>query len=143
MARPREFDIEQAREDAMNVFWDSGYKGTSLPDLLDSLGLSRGSLYKAFGNKKNLFIQALKLYDETVLQPGIVLLENRHSRPGKNRIEAFFEFALNRAEDGDRRGCLMCNAAVGAAHDDEEIRALIERMFCGFDGGICRSASRY
>ncbi|MGI9350830.1 MAG: TetR/AcrR family transcriptional regulator [Rhizobiaceae bacterium] len=136
MARPREFDIEQAREDAMNVFWDGGYKGTSLPDLLDSLGLSRGSLYKAFDSKRSLFVEALLLYDKTVLQPGVALLKDGRIISGESRIEKFFDYAVDRAEAGDRRGCLLCNAAVGAAHDDREIGTIVARMFKELTSGI-------
>jgi TetR/AcrR family transcriptional repressor of nem operon len=48
MARPREFDIDEALERAMNVFWSKGYEGASLQDLLDAMNIARGSLYKAF-----------------------------------------------------------------------------------------------
>ncbi|MFX5776960.1 helix-turn-helix domain-containing protein, partial [Acinetobacter baumannii] len=44
--RPREFEIDAAVESAMQVFWTRGYHGTSLVDLIDGTGLSRGSLYK-------------------------------------------------------------------------------------------------
>ena len=47
MARPREFEIDDALQDAMAVFWRKGYDGASLPDLLDGMGIARGSLYKA------------------------------------------------------------------------------------------------
>ena len=46
----------------MAVFWDHGYEGASLPDLMAGTGLSRGSLYKAFGDKKALLLAALDLY---------------------------------------------------------------------------------
>lgn len=52
IGRPREFELEEAARDAMNVFWDLGYEAASLPDLIAGTGLSRGSLYKAFGDKR-------------------------------------------------------------------------------------------
>ena len=66
--RPRQFDIEDAVGDAMNVFWTRGYHATSLTDLLDVTGLSRGSLYKAFGDKKSLFLKAMDRYAEAGLR---------------------------------------------------------------------------
>ena len=60
--RPREFDTDAVVERAMNVFWSSGYHGTSLPDLLAATRLSRGSLYAAFGDKHGLFLRALDRY---------------------------------------------------------------------------------
>ncbi|WP_206543558.1 helix-turn-helix domain-containing protein [Pantoea dispersa] len=62
LGRPREFELETAARDAMKVFWDRGYDRASLPDLIAGTGLSRGSLYKAFGDKKGLLLAALGLY---------------------------------------------------------------------------------
>lgn len=136
MARPREFDIDKACEDAMNVFWAGGYKETSLPDLLDGLKLSKGSLYKAFGSKKNLFVEALRLYDEGILQPGVALLRDREIVSGGDRISQFFSYAIARVEEGDHRGCLLCNAAVGAAYGDGEIGAIVRRMIADLTDGF-------
>ncbi|MEM9332905.1 MAG: TetR/AcrR family transcriptional regulator [Pseudomonadota bacterium] len=137
MARPREFDLGKAREDAMHVFWDGGYKETSLPDLLDGLQLSRGSLYKAFGSKKNLFVEALTLYDETVLQPGVLALKDASTGDGVARISRFFSSAIVAVDEGDRRGCLLCNAAVGAAHNDPDIAEFVNRMLSDLTEGFC------
>ena len=63
MARPREFDLDHALESAMLVFWEHGFEGASLPDLLDGMGITRGSLYKAFEDKKALFLKAMELYE--------------------------------------------------------------------------------
>ena len=54
MARPREFDTDVALSGAMDVFWEHGYEGASLPDLLIGMHLTRGSLYKAFNGEKTL-----------------------------------------------------------------------------------------
>ena len=58
--RPREFELDAAAHDAMQVFWDKGYEGTSLPDLIAGTRLSRGSLYKAFKDKKAVFIATME-----------------------------------------------------------------------------------
>ena len=68
MARPREFDENQALEKALLVFWDKGYEGTSLTDLLGEMGLTKSSFYKAFGSKEDLFRRISKLYDEDYLK---------------------------------------------------------------------------
>lgn len=136
MARPREFDLDQARKDAMNVFWEQDFQGTSLPDLLDGLNLSRGSLYKAFGSKRALFLEALQLYDRSVLQPGILLLTDETKGSGVERITVFFEMALRSVEGGDRRGCLLCNAAVSATRDDEDVGKLVLRMLDDLSRGF-------
>lgn len=63
MARPREFDVDEAIFKAMRLFWRKGYEATSLTDLTAELGITRPSLYAAFGNKEALFLQVLDRYD--------------------------------------------------------------------------------
>ncbi len=65
--RPREFDVEQALAIALRLFWTRGYEGTSLSDLTEAMGITRPSLYAAFGNKEALFRQALDLYEREKL----------------------------------------------------------------------------
>jgi AcrR family transcriptional regulator len=61
--RPREFDVEKALERALDVFWRQGYAGTSMSDLTDALGITRASLYAAFGNKEALFQRVMDCYE--------------------------------------------------------------------------------
>ena len=56
--RQRSFDKQQALENAMRVFWQKGFIGASLMDLTESMGINKPSMYAAFGNKEQLFIQA-------------------------------------------------------------------------------------
>jgi len=61
--RPREFCTDAALATALRLFWSKGYEGTSLSDLTEAMGITRPSLYAAFGNKEQLFRQALDLYE--------------------------------------------------------------------------------
>ena len=62
MARAKEFDQDQAVERAMKVFWNLGYDGTSISDILQATGLSRSSLYETFGGKRALFLRTIAAY---------------------------------------------------------------------------------
>ena len=62
--RPREFDVENALDRALEVFWRKGYEGASLEDLTEAMGINRPSLYAAFGSKEELFRLALDRYAE-------------------------------------------------------------------------------
>jgi len=66
--RPRKFDRDQALARAMEVFWSRGYEGASLADLTKAMGINPPSLYAAFGDKENLFIEAVQRYHENVRQ---------------------------------------------------------------------------
>jgi AcrR family transcriptional regulator len=63
MGRPRAFDMDQALDQALHVFWAKGYEGTSISDLTEAMGINPPSLYAAFGNKEALFKQALERYE--------------------------------------------------------------------------------
>jgi AcrR family transcriptional regulator len=100
--RPREFCTEQALDRALEVFWRKGYEGASLPDLTAAMGISRPSLYAAYGSKQELFQRAIDRYlagpaahvraalqeptarkvAERMLVGGIALVTSKHNPPG-------------------------------------------------------------
>jgi len=128
VGRPREFDLDDAARDAMDVFWDHGYEGASLPDLIAGTGLSRGSLYKAFGDKKGLLLAALDHYVATALKVVAELL----SQPGgvKPAIRAsLLRYAALSTGKAGRRGCLVVAMATEMAAHDAEIAERTGRMF--------------
>lgn len=139
MARPREFDTEEALERAMNVFWEFGYDKTTLPDLLDGMNITRGSLYKAFKSKKFLFLSVLKRYDEQEVNAAVRHLE-RADMGGWDRIVSLFDNIAETVDRGERRGCLLCSAVAGPASYDREISAavqeLLDRMRMAFQAAL-------
>lgn len=111
----------------MDVFWTYGYEGASLPDLLAGMGIARGSLYKAFEDKKSLFMLVLARYEEEVVMPAVALLLDPDTPDGWDRIKALFSLVVGAVRRGDRRGCLVCSAAAGAASDDVDIAKAVHR----------------
>jgi len=72
--RKREFDSELALDAAMHTFWQKGYVGTSLSDLIENMGINKPSIYRTYGNKEALFIKATRRYLETQMKPHLALL---------------------------------------------------------------------
>ncbi|MEP2027285.1 MAG: TetR/AcrR family transcriptional regulator [Paracoccaceae bacterium] len=120
MARPREFETNKALAKAMDVFWQRGYSDATLPDLLAGMNLTRGSLYKAFKDKKSLFLLVLSNYDEQAVGEAVDLLTNPE-QDGLERISELFGSIVLRTVAGDRRGCLLCSAISGPASYDSDI----------------------
>jgi AcrR family transcriptional regulator len=108
MARPREFDREQALESAERVFWAKGYASTSTEDLLAAMGIGRQSLYNAFGDKRALYLEALERYQRATLSGHLQRLKAPASP--LTGIEALLLGLI--AEDDDQRamGCMGVGA---------------------------------
>jgi AcrR family transcriptional regulator len=129
VGRPREFDTEKALERAMVLFWRQGYEGTSLADLTEALGITRPSLYAAFGSKEALFLQALDLYEARA--------GYREAALAAPTAEAYARALLEGAADlhGDRKnppGCLGVQGALACAPQSDTVRMeLIRRRKIG------------
>jgi len=112
VGRPREFVEEEALERACELFWRQGYEATSLNQLVESMGISRQSLYNTFGGKEKLFLRVIDHYTETRLAAVISLLGDEGA--DLRSIEQYFgQVAAGTTMPGDvRKGCLMVNTAV-------------------------------
>jgi len=117
MARPREFDPDDVVACAMDLFWDSGYHGSSYQALEAATGLNRSSLYNAFGGKQELFCRALDAYRDG---PCRELHRPLREQRGYEAIEAYLEqlatFVRSRLAS---RGCLMLNTSLEEPVDDQ------------------------
>ena len=127
MGRPREFEKEEAIEKAMVVFWKHGYQDASLPELLEGMGLTRGSLYKAFKDKKNLFLIVLDHYETAAVDVAVTQLTDQNEPVGTTRILSLFAGIYGAVARGEHRGCLMCTAAAGPEMEDPEIAQAVHR----------------
>ena len=112
----------------MNVFWTRGYHATSLTDLLDGTGLSRGSLYKAFGDKKSLFMKSLAHYAEAGLDELGETLASPGSAKEAIRAALMIYVPLSSGSAG-RRGCMVMATAAEMLPHDPEVADLVQKTF--------------
>ena len=124
MARPKEFDVDEALERAMNLFWERGYEATSMSDLVTHLGVSRQSLYDTFGDKHAIYTAAL---ERCRAREGAALNRALASdEPVRAVLRRLLEAVVRQDLDSScARGCMLVNAAVERASSDETVRALL------------------
>ena len=125
MGRQREFDVDQALDAALGVFWRKGYEGASYTDLTQATGVERPALYSVFGNKEALFRRALERYYEHYLDffPAALLLPTSRD-VAAHILRGAAELNTRYA---DRTGCLGIHGALAGSDDAEPIRrALVD-----------------
>ena len=115
LGRPRAFDIEEALDRAMQVFWRKGYLGTSLSDLTNAMGINRPSLYAAFGNKKSLF---RKVLDRYLKGPSVYLSEALREPTARAVVERVFYGVVDLLTDPHTpRTCMWVHGALSCGDD--------------------------
>ena len=119
MARKKEFDTEYVLDKAAELFWKNGYSNTSVQDLVDSLGLGKGSIYNAFKNKHKLFLATLDRYADrsNSLFQGIL-----NEASTKEAFRKLFLFLIDEIiNDDEQRGCFIINATTELAAIDPDV----------------------
>lgn len=132
MARPREFDEDTALDRAMDVFWRKGYQATSTDDLMEAMGIGRGSFYNTFESKRKVYLRTLDRY-LTVLEEGGPYRMLRELEPGAPALEGLLGSYLDSvASEHGNHGCYFVHVAKEHRGEDPEvqkaIRAGIARM---------------
>lgn len=127
MVRTREFDPQTALSRAIELFSSKGYSETSMDDLVSATGVSRYGLYGTFGNKRELFEQALERYADSMgRQSFLRLLEPDASL---DHIRAIFDERIeSMCSSGENRGCMLCHTAMELAPHDPEIKDVIQKF---------------
>jgi len=127
MVRTRAFDPSQALARAVDLFSSKGYSETSMDDIVRATGVSRYGIYGTFGNKRELFEQALERYaDGMGKQSFLRLLEPDASLAHIRRI--FDERIESACASGDKRGCMLCHTAMELAPHDHEIAGVLQKF---------------
>jgi TetR/AcrR family transcriptional repressor of nem operon len=141
MARQREFDADAALDRAMEVFWSKGYEATSLDDLCEVTGLSRSSLYAAFGSKRNLLLRSVERYvaqrnpriTAVLAQPG----------PVRDAFAALARQFIDQIVAGPgRRGCFLGNCAAELPRSDRTALARVKQGLATTEAAFCGALVR-
>src|SRR5437764_11063990 len=118
--RKRQFDVDEALDRALEVFWKRGYEGATLPELTRAMGINKPSLYAAFGNKEQLFRKALERYQTG---PMSFLTEALRQPTARAVAEAIFSGFVWMQHDRDKaRGCLVVSGALACGEEAETVR---------------------
>lgn len=139
--RPREFDRDAALEQAMRLFWERGYEGTSVGDLAETLNIGKPSLYAAFGSKEQLFYESLDLYERTIgyFPPGwldaIPTAREAIEKILRRNVETY-------ADPSVPTGCFIVLAAAVGPPQNAEVRADLQRRRHAAESAFARRIAR-
>ncbi|GAA3714929.1 TetR/AcrR family transcriptional regulator [Nonomuraea antimicrobica] len=126
---------------AMNAFWRQGYEATSTRDLTDRTGLGPSSLYNTFGDKRQLYLRALRRYYETNTGEQTVLLAE--PGPAKDRLRAWMVQAIDvDLSDPETAGCFVLNAMVEKADQDPDIKQEVRRHVTTIEHALRETVAR-
>ena len=140
MGRPRAFDMDQALDQALHLFWEKGYAGTSISDLTEAMGINPPSLYAAFGNKEKLFKKALDRYEDLRDQ----ILEEAFAAPtAREAVTRLLEGTAERLSDKcNPRGCLMVQGALSGGEECEAVKRDLASRRAGVEALIRKRLKR-
>ena len=135
--RPRSFDETGALEKATQVFWSKGYDGVTIDDLVEGMGVGRPSLYAIFGDKRAIFLRALKAYAE---RKGALAAKALLSpQTLRDSIAGFLRYAVESATQKESaRGCLMM--CVAPLVNDAEVQQFLQSAVAG---GVALAERRF
>ncbi|MGW4485028.1 TetR/AcrR family transcriptional regulator [Amycolatopsis sp. NPDC004368] len=141
MGRTRTFDVGEALDVALDTFWQRGYDATSIQALCQAMDLQPGSVYAAFGNKRDLFVSALRAYAETVSAEAIERLNTAPS--GLQGLRDYFAHLVDAMVDGRRRwGCLVTNSLVELTDRDPALAVMFEHHLANLRTSLAGALTR-
>ncbi len=140
LGRPKQFNHDEALGKAMDVFWTKGYEATSVQDLLDHMGINRGSMYGTFGDKHALFVEAVEHYARTVMRQVHDTLEAPGSPLGN--VRRFIAMWADMAASGECRGCLITNTAVELAPHNPAVAQAVKSALSLLEKALHKTLER-
>jgi TetR/AcrR family transcriptional repressor of nem operon len=142
MGRARGFDVDEALDAALELFWQRSYEGTSIQALCRAMDLQPGSVYAVFGSKRDLFVSALRRYAGTVSAEAVDRINSAPS--GLQGLRDYFGHLVDAMVEGKRaRGCLVTNSLIEFATRDPELAGMFElhlaRLQTSFAAALARA----
>ncbi len=133
--RPKLYDSEAALKAAGEVFWVKGFSGTSLDDLSEAMGMNRPSIYRAFGDKEEIYRQALQQFGATMDEAfNSTLLQEKNLATG---LKKFYRMALDiYSSDEIALGCMLWSTAPAATIIHPEVQTDLLAAIQHVDGLI-------
>lgn len=128
----KSFDMNDALNGAMQVFWKKGFEATSISDLLRGMSLNKGSFYNAFESKQNVFLQALLKYDTENRKQTLSVLSDMENPMAAIRT-LFDGIVIEAANDQEKKGCLLVNTALDMQNLAPEVQEQIKTSFGEFE----------
>lgn len=123
--RPREFNEETVKKTIMESFWRKGFSATSLDELAAATGLTRPSLYGAFGDKVNMYLQSMHVYTDFLVEQTGSAVRSAHSL--SEALTGFFEVILDICYQEEKPlGCFLMGTAMVEAPAYPEIQELLK-----------------
>src|SRR4051794_7889970 len=137
MAGKKAFEPQRVLEKAMNAFWERGYEGISIEDLVQATGIGRGSLYGTFADKHSLYLAALDQYVAAVKAQTKTLLDQEGTL--HEVLQQLFQVQLDALlSDPARRGCFLVNASLEMAPHDPAVNTVVQSALQEFQEGLYR-----
>lgn len=131
MARTKSFDRDEALAGAVACFWNHGYEGTSLDALMHDMNVARQSLYDTFGDKRTLYIEALRRYRNDTQRALRAAFAN--DRPVRDAFRDVLAGLCGETRESLQRGCLMLSASLERSADDAELAELLRENQAGVE----------
>ena len=141
--RPRSFDKDEVLQIILEQFWIKGFTATSLDDLSNATGLSRPSLYAAFGDKNAIYKAALEVFVAEMREHTVSALHDAHDV--RAALTGFFSGALDVYFNGRTKGlgCLVFTSAVVDAPEDPQVRQFLLNYLGSLDQALDNCLERF
>jgi AcrR family transcriptional regulator len=139
--RPPSYDRDVALRAIRDVFWDRGFTAASLDDIAAAAGMNRPSLYGAFGDKREMYLAALRMFS---VESGRELQKALEAPTLREALEAFYAWAIQEYVSGKAgpRGCLVICTAVTEATGDATIRSALAAILVELDSVVAVRIAR-